>query len=97
MVYYWKCPYYTLREVKGRLFSKSSIHNKRLNLKRHLLPTFGELKLSYITTQLIEDWIRQKKDQGYAVNSINMFLSILSLILSKTVRTGYIDKIHVKQ
>lgn len=86
------CPYYSIREVKGRLYSKSSIDNKRLTLNKHLLPFFGELKMSYITTQLIENWIKLKKDQGYAVNSINRFISILSLILNEAVRTGYIDK-----
>ncbi len=49
-----KCHYYTVREAKGRVFSRSNIENKRLTVFKHLLPILGVLKLDHITTELWE-------------------------------------------
>ena len=87
-----KCPYYSIRMAKGRKYSKSSLDNKRLALNKHILPVFGELRMDHITTPLIENWIQSKKKEGYAVNTINVYLSILRLILGEAVRTGIIDR-----
>lgn len=87
-----KCPYYTVREAKGKTFSKSNIDQKRLTLKKHLLPVFGELRLDHLTTIHIESFLQSKKAEGYAVNTINSLLSMLSLILGEAVRTGVIDR-----
>lgn len=91
------CPYYSVREAKGRTYSKSSIDNKKGVLNKHLLPTFGETRLDYITTQTIEMWLKTKKSEGYAVKSINNYFALLNLILEEAVRTGYIDRNPCKQ
>lgn len=87
---YGVCPYYTIREAKGRTYSRSSIDNKRRILYKHLLPVFGELRLDHITTDAVEIWLIDLKNQGYAINSINIYFSLLNMIIREAVRTGYL-------
>lgn len=84
------CPYYSLRISKGKKFSKSSLDNKRRILNKHILPVFGSKRLDHITTVEIENWLLNLKDNGYAVNTINIIFSVLQLIMSEAVRTGFI-------
>lgn len=89
---YGSCPYYSVRESKGRVYSRSSIENKRFTLLKHIIPTFGELRLDHITTKQIEDWLTEEVSDNYAINSINLYLSLLNLIFQEAVRLGYIDR-----
>ncbi|OQY39990.1 MAG: hypothetical protein B6226_00755 [Candidatus Cloacimonetes bacterium 4572_65] len=87
-----KCPYASVRIAKGRTYSLSNLDNKRLAMKKHLLPVFGDLRLDLINTLHIESFLQIKKSEGYAINTINSFLSMLRLILGEAKRTGLIDR-----
>lgn len=86
------CPYYSIREAKGRTYSKSNMDSKRLSMNKHLLPVFSDLRLDHISTILIENWLQDKKNEGYAINTVNSFLSLLRLVLGEAKRTGVIDR-----
>lgn len=51
-------------------------------LKRHLLPAFGDLKLSAITTKLVEVFKCEKTAEGLCAKSVNNQLAILRKCLN---------------
>ncbi len=59
----------------------SEQRNKRLALKRHLLPWFGHLCLSHITVQQIEEFKSAKLQVGLAPKTINNMLAMLGKCL----------------
>lgn len=87
-----KCPYCTARELKGTVYSKGALDNKRGVLTNHLLPVFGEMRLDYITVDQIETWLARLNKKGYSANSINNYLAILRTIFAEAVRLDIISK-----
>lgn len=59
-------------------------------LRNHLLPEFGSLKLSAITSTLIGDFKVNKQDAGFAERSIKHMLTVLGGILELAVFDGAI-------
>jgi integrase len=90
------CPYYTPRTARGGNYSKSSIENKHSILIKHILPVFGEMRMDFIQTIDIENWLHEEKKAGYAVNSINQYLAVLRLIFNEALRLGIVRKNPVK-
>ena len=86
------CPYHSIRIQKGKTYSRSSLDNKKGILTKHILPTFSNLRMNHITTTQIEKWLQDKKNNGYAVNSINIHLSVLNIIFNEAKRSGIIDR-----
>lgn len=84
------CPYCSVRIAKGKKYSKGSLDNKRALLNKHIKPVFDSLRLDHITTIHIENYIQAKKAKGYAVNTINIQLSILRQIMGEALRIGLI-------
>lgn len=60
----------------------SEYRSKRLTMQNHLLPMFGNYRLSEITTQEVEVFKAAKLREGLRPKSINNYLAVLSKCLS---------------
>lgn len=66
--------------------SERYANNMRRVLEHHLLPEFGELRLSAITAERIRKWTFQLRDQGMAGKGVNNVLSCLRIMLNEARR-----------
>lgn len=87
-----KCPYIALRLRKGKRFSRSHADGRRRILLKHLIPYFGNMKLSDIKVQSIEAFLVRMQKLGYSSSSINSFYSTLSSIMKEAYRQGIITE-----
>jgi hypothetical protein len=60
---------------------------------KHLLPRFGELALSDVTTQAIQTDVTHLTKAGYAPKSIDHIHDVLSAILRSAVKWGHLSAI----
>jgi integrase len=76
----------------------SEIRQKKLMLKKHLIPFFGKLQLSKITNRKIEEYKAMKqRRKKLALKSVNNHLAILSKCLHTAHKWEMIDKIpHIE-
>jgi hypothetical protein len=51
------CPYVTNVIKRGGHYSKDLCKSNLMCMEKHILPTFGEVKLSRITKDMINDWL----------------------------------------
>ena len=66
---------------------KRSTHDSYTTIvHRHLLPAFGRRKLSDVTAEAVEAYLRSKRGQGLAPASLHRHLATLSLILKSAHR-----------
>jgi integrase len=59
-------------------------------IRKHLLPTFGELQLMEITPEHVARWVRKLKDEGKAASTIATYRGQLSGILAYAVTLRYV-------
>ncbi|MCX7039201.1 MAG: hypothetical protein NT005_08735, partial [Spirochaetes bacterium] len=86
------CPYVRAKRARGFHISDSYIDFRRANLRLHVMPVFGEVKLADITPRMIEEWVLgwyEKKISAPA--SINRALGTLKVMLKEAVRLGYLN------
>ncbi|HLK13222.1 MAG TPA: site-specific integrase [Fimbriimonadaceae bacterium] len=67
--------------------------NKETNLRLHLLPVFGHLKLGQITTELIERFKASQLARGLSAKTINTQLCTLRTSLSCASDWGILEKL----
>ncbi len=80
-----------LREYVTVENKRSEQYTKRLVLRTHLLPTFGHLQLSEITTAEVDRFKRQALDTGLKAKSVNNYLTILSKCLKTAMDWDVIE------
>ena len=86
------CPYVRAKRARGFHISDSYIDFRRNNLKLHVLPIFGEVRLTEITPRMIEDWVLGwYETKTSAPATINRALGTLKLMLKEAVRLGYLN------
>lgn len=66
--------------------------NKRIFLKKHLIPFFGNCRLDKINHYIIEQFIAQQVAKGYAPASTNLHLSTLKRALKSAVEWSILKK-----
>lgn len=64
----------------------------RFQLHRHLLPTFGPLRLSDLDRETLQAFIVGKRQQGYSSSTLHGMRTTLSKILSQAVTWRYADE-----
>ncbi len=64
----------------------------RTHAERHLIPTFGTMRLTEITPAQIERWVAKKRAQGLAPGYVKRMINTLKAILYDAQRAGQIDK-----
>ena len=84
------CKYLEWRQLQNPL-SPSTIDHYKINLKLHILPYFGKLKLGAITPELIQNWIMELSHKGYNNSSINIQIATLKLMLKEAARLKLIS------
>jgi integrase len=90
------CQYIRGKLARGKTLSRSYADAMRSYLAQHILPRFGNKKLSSITPNMVEAWVmglREKKGRtGKRLShaTINHCLKCLKLMLSEAKRRGYI-------
>ena len=93
-----RCQYIRGKLARGKTLSRSYADAMRSYLTQHILPHFGNQKLSSITANMIEVWVmglREKKGRtGGRLShaTINHSLKCLKLMLSEAKHRGYIYK-----
>lgn len=86
-----KCDYIKGQTARGFTISRTYAYVQRLNLERHILPTFGNIKINSITSGKIEKWLFSLSEEKKLSNkTANNSLSILRTMLKEALRKGII-------
>jgi integrase len=64
----------------------------RFQLHRHLLPTFGPLRLRELDREALQAFVVGKRQQGYSSSTLHGIRTTLSKILSQAVTWRYLDE-----
>ncbi len=94
---WWKwgeCPYVLRRLARGRTIGRTYVEICRGYLDNHIMPALGELRISEITTETIEqlvmDLSEKESHRGGPLcpTTVNQILACLKIIFSESVRLG---------
>lgn len=77
-------------DVLPTKYKHSTRKNHQHIMDKHLIPRFGELALSDVSTQTIQTYVTHLTKAGYAPKSIDHIHDVLSAILRSAVRWGYL-------
>lgn len=83
------CPYTQDEKARGRTVSLSAKDSYRRLLDKHILPYFGAVSVSEITTQMILAWMSEK-GKKLSSGTVNNMLTCLRIILDSAVTKGVI-------
>ena len=64
---------------------ESTLNDYRDILSNHVLPVFGDLKLSEITRGKVRDFLAEKSNKGYAKSTVMHMRNVISNVLNKAV------------
>ncbi len=64
---------------------QSTIDSYNGNLKNHLKPVFGKMRLNEITRKQIKEFVIQKQNEGKAPNTVRIMRAYLSSVLTQAV------------
>jgi integrase len=91
-----ECPWTTRMTEKGRVFGAEYLPGNRSRLTCHLLPEFGPLLLSSITTRQIDRWLTGlkgvKAGKALTASTKNKVLDTLRIVFKEAVYEGLIEK-----
>jgi len=76
--------------ARGGSFSRSYSVTRTLIVNRHIIPYFGDMKLSEIRPRAIENWLFGFIDRGLAAGTANHARTTLKLMLDEAVRLEYL-------
>jgi len=93
---YDKCDYIKSRLVRDFTFSRMHANIKRMILKKHILPVFGNYKLSVITEKMIETWLFKLKNQGLENSTVNNCLGTFKIMLNEAHRQKLVTENPIK-
>lgn len=83
-------------ETHSKIYnSKNQYYNNILRINRHLKPFFkdrGIVNIKNINPKLINDYIAEKKNEGYKNSTINRTLETLRKILNDCITWGYLKQ-----
>jgi site-specific recombinase XerD len=86
MFIWGKCTYIQYLQTKQQRFSRSYADSQRNILEKHLLPYFGDLKLSNIKVDRIESFLQKLSQKKYKSTSISNYYNTLSTIMKEAFR-----------
>jgi integrase len=78
-----------LADVLETKYKRSTQKNHRHILEKHLVPRFGDLELSDVTTQTIQTYVTHLVKAGYAPKSIDHIHDVLSAVLRSGMKWGH--------
>ena len=90
-----KCPWTTRMEKKGRDFGADYLPGHRSRFNCYIMPRFGPLLVSAITTKVIDEWLMDLKSvrngEPLSASTKDKVLIGLRIILKQAVYEGIID------
>lgn len=87
-----KCEYLKEKERMGHKLSARYVLGSRRNLENHLIPYFGQKKITSITFNDVRKWMFYLCDEkGLNPATANRCLAVLKVMLKQAVRMGYIQ------
>ncbi len=87
-----KCNYIKAKLLRGSRISRNYADAQRSYLEHHILPYFGNIKLTKIKTKDIETWLLNlKNNTSLSPTTINHCLRVLKIMLKEAKRLGYIS------
>jgi hypothetical protein len=78
-------------DVLPTKYKHSTQKNHQHIMEKHLLPRFGDLALSDVTTQAIQTHVTHLTKAGYAPKSTDHIHDVLSAILRSAVKWGHLQ------
>lgn len=85
-----ECEYIRYRRSRRDL-SRNYVDAGRRNLKLHILPYFGKLRLEVITTYDVEKWLLGFAANGLSNLTANVNLTVLNIMLAEAIRRGLLE------
>ncbi|PKL21744.1 MAG: hypothetical protein CVV48_06485 [Spirochaetae bacterium HGW-Spirochaetae-4] len=86
-----ECPYVMDKIKRGGTYSRSFCDANRKSLEKHILPTFGNKRITKITTSMVNSWLLDlPKVAEVSRSTANKMLSLLRIILDEAVRQNII-------
>ena len=85
-----KCEYVKFR-LSRRELTRNYINSGRTNLKKHILPHFGKIRLGAIKSYDIEKWLLSFASKNLSNQTANMNLTFLNIMLTDAIRRGLLD------
>lgn len=79
----WAAEWMGSRVVEPRTFGKD-----QTNLDRHVLPTFGDMRLDQLDVLLIQGWVKRMRTDGLAPATVRSPYLLLSAMLTDAVKVG---------
>jgi integrase len=84
------CKYLEWRQTQSPL-APSTIDHYKTNLELHIKPFFGGMKLTTISTELVQDWIMCLSRKGFNNSSINISIATLKAMMKEAARLKLIS------
>jgi integrase len=91
----WNGEWAKEKRIRRRRISKRQCRNHEQSVQNHLLPFFGDLKLTAIRDSHIRKWQHKCFDAGMAGATINRKTVALRIILKEAYRRGLIQRMPV--
>jgi len=79
------CKYLEWRQMQNPL-APSTIDHYKTSMKLQIVPFFGKMKLTSISTETIQRWILKLSQEGYNNSSINIKIATLKVMMKEAVR-----------
>jgi len=78
------------RELKMPTKKETTQHGYEVNLRKHFVPFFGEMRLSEIDTEMVQAFLNQKISAGYSHNTLKDLKWGLSSVFEEAVKYKYL-------
>lgn len=86
------CPYCEGKIARGTPITMGYRKVRRSWLENHVLPRFKDLRLSEISTRMIEAWVMDLRKGGeLSATTVNHVLRTLKIMLAEACRLGYLS------
>lgn len=92
-----KCPIVRHKQKRGRKISFTTIKLRRNHLVHHILPAFGNLPVSKITSDKLDKWLIEMSMGSLSNTTSNSVMSTMSEILEHAVREGLLNENPTKK
>jgi integrase len=87
----WDATYARGRRARGKSLSRGTLDNAESNTRNHVLPRWGDFRVTEITTAEIDTWILGLQDEkGLAASTVNKILQNLRTLLDGAMGQGMI-------
>ena len=86
-----KSTYLKARALRGHKITKKVLLNRYLMTNKHILPYFGDFKLTEIKRKDIENWLLSLSGKGLTFGTVNSVKTMLNIILNYAVEQEIIS------